>query len=501
MKVRDLISKIDNIDTVGNCDCNISGVVCDSRFVHPGSVFVAIPGVAQDGWQYVGDALARGAVAIVGEHDVESFMSFSGRRAASGKGACYVQVQDARLALAYMAAAFYDDPASRLVMVGITGTNGKTTTAYLVDALFKAANMRPGMLTTVKYDIGERLIPAERTTPAAPELQDLLSQMNKVGCQSAVMEVSSHAIVQKRIAGIDFDIAVFTNLTGDHLDYHKSMEHYFTAKAALFYGLGRGDKKASAVINIDDEWGRRLVADRDNIKAEIITYGISHDADIRAENIDISGNGCRFHLITSAGETDMHIKLLGRYNVSNVLAAAGVGMAAGIDFNLLVKVLSGAECVAGRLELVGSGDDMPHIFVDYAHTDDALKNVLQTLREITEKRLIVVFGCGGDRDRTKRPAMGRIACDLADYSVLTSDNPRTEDPLDIIREIESGFSDKSKYEVEPDRRAAINKALEIAGRGDVVVIAGKGHENFQEFRNTKLPFDDRQVVRNALGVI
>ncbi|MCK5528513.1 MAG: UDP-N-acetylmuramoyl-L-alanyl-D-glutamate--2,6-diaminopimelate ligase, partial [Kiritimatiellae bacterium] len=354
-----------------------------------------------------------------------------------------------------------------------------------------------GMLTTVQYEIGQRSIPAVRTTPEAPALHDLLAQMQKVGCRSAVMEVSSHSIVQKRVAGVDFDVAVFTNLTRDHLDYHKTMEQYFDAKAELFHDLRQGENPAVAVINIDDEWGRKLVADP-SVAVKVVTYGVADNADVRASNISVTPEGCSFTVDTAEGSVELKIKLLGRFNVSNALAALATGLCLGIDLDSLARSLSHAECAAGRLEVVQDSGRKAQVFVDYAHTDDALKNVLQTLREITKGKLFVVFGCGGDRDRTKRPAMGKVAEELADYTILTSDNPRGEEPSVIIDEIAGGFMDASKYKVIEDRRDAIVHAVSLAEKGDVVLIAGKGHENFQVFKNKTVAFDDRQVVRDVM---
>ena len=496
MKVGELLNKIEHISVHGSTENVVNGLVCDSRYVRPGYLFVVIAGYQEDGWKFVGSAIARGAMVIVSEHSIEDCCKIEGCDAGARKNICFVQVADSKLALAELSSAFYGDPSQSLEMIGITGTNGKTTTAYLIDEILKSADKQPGMLTTVQYDIGQRSIPAVRTTPEAPVLHDLLSQMQKVGCRSAVMEVSSHSIVQKRIAGIDFSVAVFTNLTRDHLDYHKTMEQYFEAKAGLFRDLGHGAKPAVAVINIDDKWGRKLAVDPE-VTAKVLTYGIAAAADIKASDINVTPDGCSFHVDTPVGSLELHIKLLGRFNVSNVLAALGVGISLGLDLELVARTLSRAECVAGRLEVI-RGDSGPQVFVDYAHTDDALMNVLQTLREITNGKLFVVFGCGGDRDCSKRPAMGKVAEELADYSVLTSDNPRTENPAKIIKEIADSFNTPAKYEIIEDRKQAIIRAISLAGDNDLVLIAGKGHENFQEFGNKTVAFDDRQVVKDVI---
>lgn len=498
MKLKELLNRFEYISAQGATSNELTGLVCDSRHVRPGYMFVAISGYQQDGWGFVGSAIERGATVIISEHDVIDCKKLEGCDAGTIKNICFVQVADSKLALAKLSAAFYGDPSEALTMVGVTGTNGKTTTTYLIDEVLKGADMLPGMLTTVQYEIGQRSIPAVRTTPEAPALHDLLAQMQKVGCRSAVMEVSSHSIVQKRVAGVDFDVVVFTNLTRDHLDYHKTMEHYFEAKAELFYDLRQGENPAVAVINIDDEWGRKLVADP-AVTAKVITYGVDDNADVRANNISVTPEGCSFTVDTTVGSMDLKIKLLGRFNVSNALAAVATGICLGIDLDSLVRSLSQAECAAGRLEVVRGSGNTAQVFVDYAHTDDALKNVLQTLRELTKGKLFVVFGCGGDRDRTKRPAMGKVAEYLADYTILTSDNPRREEPRAIINEIAGGFIDSNRYKVIEDRKEAIVYAISLAGKDDVVLIAGKGHENFQIFKNKTVAFDDRQVVRDMIG--
>ena len=495
MKLSTILRDLDTTALDGSGAVDVTGVTCDSRQVRPGFLFVAIPGHACDGWTFIPDALGRGARTVIAEAGAETFRRFVRGRDIPAT-VSFLQVPDSKAALATVAATFHGHPSRSLTTVGITGTNGKTTTAYLVRDVLRAAGKAPGMLTTVTYEVGARSIPAVRTTPDAPTLQAALADMIRVGCQSAVLEVSSHAVVQQRIGQTSFDVAVFTNLTRDHLDYHGSMEEYFEAKAGLFAEGGGHPAPGTAVINTDDAWGRQL-AQRD-LPSHVVTYGTQAGADVRASDIAVTPSGCRFHVGTPWGEADCDTRLLGRFNISNILAAMAAGGSLGIDPTLMARVLSAAECVPGRLELV-STDRAAQIFVDYAHTDDALKHVLQTLREITTRRLFVVFGCGGDRDKSKRPAMGQVAEQLADYSIITSDNPRTEPPLDILREIETGFT-HGQYEVLESRRDAIHRAIEMAGEGDVVLIAGKGHENFQEFANKTVPFDDRQVALEAGSV-
>jgi UDP-N-acetylmuramoyl-L-alanyl-D-glutamate--2,6-diaminopimelate ligase len=366
--------------------------------------------------------------------------------------------------------------------------------------ILRAAGLAPGVLTTVEYEIGARVIPASRTTPDAPAVQSMLHQMLKAGCRSAVMEVTSHALVQKRAAGVDFDAGVFTNLTHDHLDYHHTMERYFEAKKLLFTGLGCRRKSAHAVVNIDDPWGARLL-EHLGPRAAPVTYSAAGlpAAAVRAEGIVLAPVGTRFRARTPWGAAEVNMPLLGRFNVSNALAAIATAGSLGVEPALAARVLAGFRSAPGRLEQIATGRGF-QVFVDYAHTDDALQNVLGTLREITAGRLIAVFGCGGNRDREKRPLMGKVVSRLADYAIVTSDNPRNESPTEIIAQIVAGFPPGgAAFETCEDRAEAIARAVRLARPGDAVLVAGKGHEVFQEFANRSLPFDDRQVVRRVLA--
>ena len=495
-KLHSWLEEIETISIHGNCDREVRGVACDSRQVRPDYIFVAIAGHNQDGWSYADEALSRGASVVVSEHHAAPVRKRNGGRAGRANGVCHVRVPDARLAAALLAGAFYGEPSRRLEMIGITGTNGKTTTAYLARDILEAAGKSPGVLSTIRYEIGGRTIPAVRTTPEAPVLHDLLAQMVSAGCRSAVMEVSSHALEQKRVAGVDFDVAVFTNLTRDHLDYHGTMETYFEAKAQLFIDLGKNGGRTVGIVNVDDEWGRKL-AGLPGLKTDILTLGTGPDADLRAVDVQVTSSGSSFRALTPWGQTAVTTRLLGRFNVSNALAALGACGSLDVDIHLAARVLEQTTSVSGRLEEMRSKLGY-QVFVDYAHTDDALKNVLQTLREVAGNRLLAVFGCGGNRDASKRPAMGRVAEELADFTVLTSDNPRGEDPQQIVREIEAGFENSGNYEVIEDRREAIEHIISLARKGDVILIAGKGHENFQEFARKTVPFDDRQVVEEAM---
>lgn len=466
-----------------------SGLAYDSRRVKPGFVFFAIKGFAQDGHDYVVDAVRRGAVGVVVEKAVEV-----------PDGVLLVRVPDTRLALAVAAARFYGCPGHRLRLVGVTGTNGKTTTTHLISALYQARGEKVGLIGTLYAKIGDIIMPGERTTPESLDLQALLYQMLEEGATAVVMEVSSHALALKRVAGLEFDVAVFTNLTQDHLDFHRDTEEYFKAKAALFTelikpGVKRGPKLS--VLNIDDPYGMRLSAVSNG---RIITYGVDGVADVRARDIVLTGAGTRFVAEGPWGKVPVGLKLVGQFNVYNSLAAFAVGLGEGFPPEEMARVLEGVPAVPGRFERVDMGQDFS-VVVDYAHTPDGLENVLRAARALTRRRVIVVFGCGGDRDPTKRPLMGEIAGKLADFTVVTSDNPRSEDPLAIITAIEAGLrraSGGERYVVEPDRRQAIAIALGKARAGDVVVIAGKGHEDYQIIGNVKLPFDDRQVAAEIL---
>jgi UDP-N-acetylmuramoyl-L-alanyl-D-glutamate--2,6-diaminopimelate ligase len=461
-------------------DPDIGGIVSDSRQVRPGYMFAAIAGSIADGAEYIDDALRRGAVAVVTERSISA-------------GECRLRVGDVRLAFAHIAAVLNNNPSHKLQVAGVTGTNGKTTVAYMIRDVMRSSGSESGLIGTVAYEVGMRSISASRTTPDAATVQDLLKQMEAVGCKSAVLEVSSHALVQKRTAGVDFDVAVFTNLTHEHLDYHKTMEAYYEAKASLFRNL---KPSAAAVINADDEWGRRLLAE--DLPCMKISYTVGGSGDVAAEDVTVDADGCRFILKTGSGMVPVRLKLLGRHNVSNALACIAACGTLGVEAADAVKVLQDMESVCGRLEPVPVSREFS-VYVDYAHTGDALEHALESVREITAGRVITVFGCGGDRDREKRPVMGRAASVLADIVVVTSDNPRSENPSDIIEDIMAGV-DSSQAEVNSieDRAEAINFAIKSARKGDGVLIAGKGHETYQECCGRRIHFDDHEI---AMGVL
>lgn len=485
MKLKLLLESISTLDICGSYDPDILGIAYDSRMVQPGWLFVAVSGHQADGASFITEALSKGAVAVVSENDLKL-----------GSGMVHVQVANARRALAELSCAYFGDLSRQMTVVGVTGTNGKTTTSYMIREIFKKAGMHPGLLGTVAYEIGERAIPASRTTPEATDIHAMFKQMKDVGCDSAVLEVSSHAIALDRVYGIDFNVSIFTNLTQDHLDYHKDMDSYFDVKAQMFKGLEEGQNR-SAVINVDDPWGRRLV-DECQDGADVLTYGFGEKSMICASDATLSASGTKFNVVTPWGNRRISLQLLGRFNIHNALAAIASGGLCGVDLKVMAKALEGMKSVPGRLELVANRKGKK-VFVDYAHTDDALKNVLTTLREICKGKLVVVFGCGGDRDHGKRPKMGKVAAELADMSIITSDNSRSEDPQSIAEDIMKGYVDLSTCEVILDRFQAIEKGLQLITRKDVLLVAGKGHETYQEFQGTIVPFDDRETVREILG--
>ncbi|HUW66088.1 MAG TPA: UDP-N-acetylmuramoyl-L-alanyl-D-glutamate--2,6-diaminopimelate ligase [Spirochaetia bacterium] len=465
----------------------VSGLAYDSRCVEPGFLFVAVRGFATDGHLYLADAVARGASAVVVEDP-----------GGVPPGVAWVQVPDTRLALALLSALFYGHPDRGMAVVGVTGTNGKTTTTHLIRSIYRAAGLTTGLCGTVQNLIGDIELPVEHTTPESLDLYRLLAGMRETGVQAAVLEVSSHALALHRVEGVEFDVAVFTNLTQDHLDFHQDMDDYLAAKAGLFRCLGATKHKATAkfaVVNADDPHEAAVVRE---CRAPVLRYGVRERCDVWASDIVVTPKGTSFTAHGPFGEMPLRLPLTGLFNVYNALAACAVGAGGGLSSVVLQEGLETLAGVSGRFELVDQGQDFA-VLVDYAHTPDGLDNVLRTARSFTRGRLWVVFGCGGDRDRGKRPLMGGIATRLADVAVLTSDNPRSEDPLQILREVEAGAAaGGGSYFVEPDRREAILLALTGARSGDTVVIAGKGHEDYQLVGRMRLPFDDREVARIIL---
>ncbi len=467
----------------GGSDPEITSVAVDSRKCQSGCCFVAVPGPEVDGHEFISAAIDGGAVAVVCQDP----------SAVPKQIACTV-VPDSRIAAGKLAQAAVGWPARKLVTVGVTGTNGKTTVAHLIRAILSHAGRPAGLVGTISYDTGIRTFSPSNTTPGPLQMAELTGEMVAAGLGHLVMEVSSHALDQKRTAGLEFDVGIFTNLTGDHLDYHGSMENYLSAKVQLFAQLG---KSATAVVNRDEQAGQACAA---ATSAAVLWYGLNSAADIYARIDQVDATGTSFELVAGKDKAAVHTKLIGQHNVYNCLAASAGCIAMGLEIPQIAEALSNTGPVPGRLERVEI--DAPfEVFVDYAHTDDALANVLSSLRPLTKRKLIVVFGCGGDRDKTKRPRMGQVAGDLADTVVITNDNPRSEKPATIIDQIAAGLTKRSSLEVviEPDRRQAITKAFTLAGDGDVVLIAGKGHETYQDIAGAKQPFDDKAVVREIAG--
>ncbi|MCM2277644.1 MAG: UDP-N-acetylmuramoyl-L-alanyl-D-glutamate--2,6-diaminopimelate ligase [Oligoflexia bacterium] len=477
----------------------------DSREVRAGTVFVAIRGGSRDGHLFIEAARDAGAVAVVGE------LALPEERLRA-LGLPYVQVRDGREALARLAANFYGHPSRSMLVIGVTGTSGKTTTTYLLESILRSAGHRVGVIGTVNFRYDDRILESTHTTPGSVELQRLLAEMKEGLCTAVVMEVSSHALKQHRTACIAFDGMVFTNLTPEHLDYHPDMEDYYRSKALLFTDMVESSiaagKRPFAAINADDEYGRRLLGElRQARRPELgfASFGLApglHEVpalDVSGEGLCIGLDGIRGRVAGSFLNTELSSKLTGRFNASNLLGALTVAGGLKVDPAMIAGGISSLELVPGRLQRVPNARGI-HVLVDYAHKPDALEKVLRTLGEVRgSQRLITVFGCGGDRDRKKRPVMGRLATELSDCVIVTSDNPRTEDPLSIIEEIRLGIaSDCSNCQVEPDRRKAIHAAIALARPGDVVLIAGKGHEDYQIIGTRKIHFDDREVALEAL---
>ena len=499
MTLRDLLREIPPPHSADVSDASVGGtnvtaVTYDSRQAGPGAVFVALRGVNADGASFARDALSRGAVAVISEAAAPPDVTRP-----------WIQVADARLSLAALAAGLYGHPSEELTLVGITGTNGKTTTAYLLASIFEAAGVTCGRIGTVGHRIGNREFEAARTTPEAPELQRMLREMVTAGCGACVMEVSSHALALRRADRLHFAAAIFTNLTRDHLDFHRDMEEYFRAKRRLAELL---PDAGVTVTNLDDRRGRDFAAGAQRP----VTYAIDAPADVRPGPVAFSLDGLSFEARTPRGTLRLRSPLVGRPNAYNILAAAATAMALDVPFSAIEKGIAQLSAVPGRFQVVSDPADDVRVVVDYAHTDDALKNLLETARPLAAGRVITVFGCGGDRDRTKRPLMGAVAARLSDLVIITSDNPRSEDPEQIIDEVKRGIvmpadrtppnaprAKSTPHLAISDRKAAIERAVRDAGPGDLVLIVGKGHEKYQVIGDRTMPFDDVEVARAALA--
>ncbi|HEY3297342.1 MAG TPA: UDP-N-acetylmuramoyl-L-alanyl-D-glutamate--2,6-diaminopimelate ligase [Armatimonadota bacterium] len=483
-----LIEPLAEKRVLGSGNPDIQGIAYDSRQVVPDSVFVCIRGGRFDGHEFIEEALSKGAsVILTDDPDMASLKA---------PNTLLVSVPDTRVALPVIAAEFYGHPSRRLILAGVTGTKGKTTTTYLMESIFRSAGHKTGVIGTLGVKIGDESSKVNNTTPESLDLQSTFSRMLERGVTAAVMEVSSIALVKGRTDECEFDVGIFTNLTQDHLDFHNTLDEYFKAKLLFFQELpARSTKNFIGVINADDALADEVIR---VTHGETITFGIQNKADIVAENIVMGSTGSEFDVRGCGQEFHVSLKLGGIFNVSNALAAIGCALALGLSVDSIVSGLEAVSLVPGRFVQVQCGQDFG-VVIDYAHSPDSLANILKAARDLTKNRLIVVFGCGGDRDRGKRPIMGRIGAELADISIITSDNPRTEDPASIIKDILAGI-DLEKADVESliDRREAILRALETAETGDVVVIAGKGHENYQIFKDCTIHFDDREVVEEGL---
>ncbi len=467
-------------------DHPVGCISCDSRESMLNGLFVALPGFKVDGADFIRDAVRQGARTIVKQQAGRMLGDY-----AIPDDVCVLDTADTKAFLRWVTPRFYDHPGGQVKTIGITGTNGKTTIAYFLESILHAAGQKCGVVGTINSRIGTTFFPSKNTTPGYLDNQRYLARLVQEGVPYCVMEASSHALDQGRLDGIDFAAAVFTNLTQDHLDYHKDMADYFRAKSLLFSGLS---PQAAAIINADDEYGRRL---KTLTQARVWTYAIDAPADVCAADIRYALSGTGFDIRFSGGKIPVHTRMIGRHNVYNILAAFTCALAQRFAaVGTIMKGIEGLKNVPGRLEPVDAGQDF-FVFIDYAHTEDGLINVLRALKAVTAKRVIVVFGCGGDRDHGKRPKMGHVACLLADHSVVTSDNPRSEDPQAIIDQIVAGFT-RANFEICVDRREAISRALKMARTGDVVLIAGKGHEERQIFKDKTIPFNEREIAMEFL---
>lgn len=483
MILKDALQQISDAACTGNPDVPILGIAYDSRSVQPGDLFVAIKGEKTDGAQFVQQAIAKGAAAVASEQTPAPNLPIPA-----------VTVKDARQFLADIARIFYGDPCAHLKLVGITGTKGKTTTSYLIDSIYAHSGIASCLVGTIGMKIKDRNYHSAHTTPEASDLTRFFHQALEQGCTHGVLEVSSHALALKRVFGARFAVGIFMNLTHDHLDFHKEMESYFQAKKLLF-ALENGNRLETAVINIDDAFGARLARD---ITIPSLTFGFRDSASIHVVQWESRADSTCLTLETPQGRLQLHSRLIGRPNAYNIMAATGAAMGLGLDINQICAGIEALAGVPGRMERVDEGQDFL-VLVDYAHSPDSLENLLQTAAQLPHNRLITVFGCGGDRDRAKRPIMGEIAARLSDYVIATSDNPRSEEPLAILGEIEPGLKKGSApYAIEPDRRRAIEAAIEMASGNDVVLIAGKGHEDYQLVGGKTLSFDDRTVARELI---
>jgi len=461
---------------------DIPSISSDSRKVQKDSLFIALNGSTFNGADFIDEAIDKGAKVIV--------MGREKRAKALRSDICYLHVHDTDQFLREICKHFYGNPSQNIRTIGITGTNGKTTVTYLVESVLSQADRSCSVIGSVNYRIGSKTLPSQNTTPGFLDNQQFLFHLVDEGVQYCVMEVSSHALDQGRVDGIDFNRAVFTNLTSDHLDYHQTKDDYFAAKTQLFTNLAAGE---CAILNLDDVCGQELVS---MTESKVMTYGIENNANVMAEDIELSLSGLQFTLISPKGKVNMQSRLIGRHNIYNILAAVSVGMSENIPLEQIKLGIECVEVIPGRLEQIKCGQDF-FVFIDYAHTQDALENVLNSIKPGCDQKIILVIGCGGDRDKTKRPLMGEVAGKLADFTIVTADNPRSEDPQAIIGQIAQGIKN-DRFEIIEDRKQAIGKALALAQAGDVVLIAGKGHETYQIFKDKTIDFDERKIIKEFL---
>ena len=483
MKLRDVLRETDILSSDANGTEEILGIAYSSKEVRPGFLFTALKGEKNDGINFVLEAERKGAAAILSEWPRPQTV-----------GIPWIRVADARETMALAAANLYGQPSMKIKVIGVTGTKGKTTTTYILEEILKAAGATPAVIGTIDYRGPGFRVKAARTTPEAPDIHRMLSEMVEAGASHCLIEISSHALEQKRVWGVTFDVAVFTNLSGEHMDYHHSMEHYFEAKKKLFF---LNHKRIASVVNMDDPWGKKLVSE---LPMRTITYGLEPAAIVRAERFKISDQGIEVQVSHPGGQILLTSRLVGRHNLYNILASVASALVLNIQPSDIARGISALQGVPGRFERVENRLGI-EIVVDYAHTDNALSHLLETVRDMKPRRIVLVFGAGGNRDAEKRERMGDVAARLADWSILTSDNPRSEDPLRIIADIETGFgkTGAKNYEVIPDRKEAIRTALAISREGDYVLVAGKGHEDYQIFSDRTIPFSDIDVIKSLVA--
>jgi UDP-N-acetylmuramoyl-L-alanyl-D-glutamate--2,6-diaminopimelate ligase len=478
MKLKEMLKDLNYEIVKGTDEVNINNIQYDSRSIEKGDLFFAIQGYNTDGHKYIPTAYEKGAIAIVYDKDMDNLPECT-----------MVKVKNSRKAMAKVSSNFYGNPKDKLKIIGVTGTNGKTTSTFMIKSILEEAGFKVGLLGTIANYIGDEKIHSDRTTPESLEIHKLFKHMVDEAVDYCVMEVSSHSLYLDRVYGINFSQSIFTNLTQDHLDFHKTFENYYQAKLLLF------KNSKNSIINIDDEYGKRVY---DDIEGNKLTYSIEEKSNLKAENIKMHSTGVEFSINYEGKEAEINMHIPGRYNIQNALGSALACLNEGISLEVVKRGFENMSGVPGRCEIVTKKYNLGYeIIVDYAHTPDGLENILKTAREFTKGRLISVFGCGGDRDRTKRPIMGKIGTELSDIAVITSDNPRSEEPLDIIEDIKSGIKNNN-YIVVENRREAIKKAMEIARQYDVIVVAGKGHEDYQILKDKTIHFDEREIIKELI---